>query len=79
MLDQDQEQSTTEIIRFQGERSDCRIPVHERVWEDQAAKEFSHGHKCETQASEYVSKLVRHEKSRERETDGAIHQIRNLK
>ena len=64
---------STSRIGFQGERSDDRIPNHERVCEDLVANESSYGYKWETQVSKFVSKLVRHENSRERETDGAIH------
>ena len=52
----------------QGEGSEDRILIHKRVWEDLPAKEFSYGYKWETQDSKFVSKLVRHESSRERET-----------
>ena len=66
MQDQDEERS-------QGERSDDRIPIHKRVWEDLTANEFSYGYRSETQVSKFVSNSVRHENSRERETDGVIH------
>ena len=64
--DQDKEHS-------HGERSEDR--KNQRVWEDLTANEFSYEYKWETQVSKFVSELVRHEHSRERETDGAIHWI----
>ena len=56
----------------QGERSQDHIFIHQSVWEDLSAKDHSYGYKWETQVSKCVSKLVRHEHSRETETDGAI-------
>ena len=44
-----------------------------RVWDDLTANEFSHGYKWETQVLIFVSKLVRHENSRER--DGQMEQF----
>ena len=60
-------------IHSPGDRTEARIPFHQRVWEDLPDNEFIYGYKWETQVSKFVSKLVRHEHSRERETDGAIH------
>ena len=58
----------------QGERSEDFFLIHQRVWEDLAANEYSYGYKWETpQVSKFRSSLVLHEHSRERETDGAIH------
>ena len=47
--------------------------IHQKIWEDLTAKKFSHGYKWGTKVSKFVSKLIRHEISRERETDGASH------
>ena len=54
--DQDKEHS-------QGEKSEARIPIQQRVWEDTPANEYTHGHKWETQVSKLASKLVRHKNS----------------
>ena len=56
----------------QGERSQDHILVHQSVWEDPPANDYSYGYKWETQVSKCVSKLVRDEHSRETKTDGAI-------
>ena len=74
MQDQDPERSTVQKNRNpKGEMSDDRLPIHGRVWEDLTTNEFSDGDKWEIQVSKFVSKLRRHENSRERETDEAIH------
>ena len=57
----------------QGERSEDHLRIHQRIWDDLPANEYSRGYSWETQVSNFVSKLVRHEHSRERETEGAIH------
>ena len=51
----------------QGKRSEDRIPIHRRVWEVVPANEYSYGYKWKTPVSKFVSKLTRHEHSRERE------------
>ena len=49
---------------------ECKHSLGEK---DLPANEYNCGYKWETQVSKFVNKLVRHEHSRERETDGAIH------
>ena len=65
---QEQEKEHSQYVR-----SEARIPIHQRVWEDLHANEFSFGYKWVNQVSKFVRKLERHEHSRERETDGANH------
>ena len=57
---------------FPKAKGQLHISIHQ-IWEDPAANEFSHGYKWKTQVSNFVSKLVRHDLSRERFSDGAIH------
>ena len=67
MQDTDQEQPTVQL-----EMSNDHIPILERMWKDVIANEFSHRYTWESQISNFVSKLVRHENHRDRETDGTI-------
>ena len=68
MQDTDQEQPTTQL-----EMSDDHIPIPERKWNDLISNALSFRYTSESQISKVVSKLVRHENGRDRETDGAIH------
>ena len=67
MQDTDQEQPTVQF-----EMSNDHIPILERMWKDVIANEFSHRDTWESQISKVVSKSVRHENHRDRETDGTI-------
>ena len=66
MQDEDKEHS-------QGGRTEDHFLIHQRVWEDLPADEYRNGYKWEIRVSILVSKLVRHEHSRERDTDGPSH------
>ena len=55
-----------------GNHSEDFIPISERKWIDTPANEFSHRYKWEFQISKVVSRLLRHEKLTEKQTEQFI-------